>query len=679
MRFKPAVEAFAEKQEEAFTADDVVAAIRDRVIRLPPEPDFEVEDILEENEKLFVRTAGDESLIFVPRQTHFRGGHFLVVPTDSEVQGGYLVPGHRFLPFCAREMFPPQCRLSLEDGTQIPTRSIRLSLPEGTIYFSLMRPDEFMQYLVVDDPANTETLEQIMDGGTPPEWRLTVYDMTETYRRTGFRPGDAFVAEILSWREGSYRLKKISAEDRKPLQFAAARWYETLEKNILRRNEEWGPKDPPGEQIARAIWDCGPEALAAPGIHVGGFIGAMKELDLTSAEAGVFLWKKGEKPSFVGQSLFSGNVGSLDAILNDLAVSYDETEVEAFMRDALFHGGTRMDDVRDRILDRRATVFVDRRQKEAFQERMQELWDEVRGQYDRKADADKGPLRSELLAMIEAITETIRALDRKQTAVSDIPMDLLMALTSPMTILKQFVTSLNDSSALPSEDAEKIRGILGEMKFDIQRVSADLEAQTGRNSGGSRRERDQPAQARKVYQIKVSLKGIKPPIWRRILIGSDMTLRELHQVIQIAMGWTESHLHEFKIGSLRYGVAEDDGFGERPEDEEATLLADVVTGAKMKFRYEYDFGDSWIHELMVEKIVDPDAATPVPVCIGGARACPPEDCGGIHGYYDILETLRGPATSERQELREWLGGNYDAASFNMDAVNVVLRKMHPNA
>jgi hypothetical protein len=180
-----------------------------------------------------------------------------------------------------------------------------------------------------------------------------------------------------------------------------------------------------------------------------------------------------------------------------------------------------------------------------------------------------------------------------------------------------------------------------------------------------------------IYQIKVTLDESKPPIWRRILVRSDITLEELHNVIQaVMMGWADYHLHQFIVGETYYGVPDPDygGFVEM-RDESRVKLNQIVSGGKFKFRYEYDFGDSWLHNLLVEKILPPEPGQPYPVCIKGRRACPPEDVGGIWGYYGFLEAIQDPDHPRHEDYLEWIGGEFDPEAFDLDEANEALRAL----
>ena len=174
--------------------------------------------------------------------------------------------------------------------------------------------------------------------------------------------------------------------------------------------------------------------------------------------------------------------------------------------------------------------------------------------------------------------------------------------------------------------------------------------------------------AKKVIQFKVILKYIRPPIWRRIVLPDNITLGQLHDVIQVAMGWQNCHMHAFHFGDVRYTSQQASEMG--MENEEFVFLGRVIRRPKQKFVYEYDFGDSWLHEIVVEKVLSIDPQAKYPVCLAGARACPPEDCGSFSGYCGILDALKASKKNDDQkELLDWLGDGYDPERFDLEAVN----------
>ena len=175
-----------------------------------------------------------------------------------------------------------------------------------------------------------------------------------------------------------------------------------------------------------------------------------------------------------------------------------------------------------------------------------------------------------------------------------------------------------------------------------------------------------------IYQLKVTLLDTKPPIWRRLLVPVGLTLEVLHDVLQLAMGWTDSHLHEFRIGKKRFGKPDpDDELMDLPPvgDERTAHLFKVLGKARAKAVYTYDFGDNWEHAIVVEKVLPPEPGVAYPVCVGGKLRCPAEDCGSIPGYYNLLEVIRDPTHEEHEDMMDWLGGEYDPDAFSVDDVN----------
>jgi len=178
----------------------------------------------------------------------------------------------------------------------------------------------------------------------------------------------------------------------------------------------------------------------------------------------------------------------------------------------------------------------------------------------------------------------------------------------------------------------------------------------------------------RVYQLKITLRGSKPPIWRRVMVPATFNLYKLHQVIQAAMGWDDSHLHQFIIEGEYYSIPSPDDW-EPVIDERRYALTRIAPYENMKFVYEYDFGDSWEHIVLVEKILPAEAGRQYPVCIKGKRACPPEDVGGVWGYENFLEALGDPGHEEHERYQEWFDGEFDAEAFNLEAINIALQRV----
>lgn len=187
--------------------------------------------------------------------------------------------------------------------------------------------------------------------------------------------------------------------------------------------------------------------------------------------------------------------------------------------------------------------------------------------------------------------------------------------------------------------------------------------------------------AERLYQFKITLLESQPPIWRRIQV-KNCTLDKLHEHIQTAMGWTNSHLHQFEIDGERYGDPEllDDGFDDfECVDSTVTKISEIVPkdGKRFRFRYEYDFGDGWEHEVLFEGCLRAERGQRYPTCVEGERACPPEDVGGVWGYAEYLEALAAPKHEQHDEMLQWRGP-FDAEKFDSEEATKAMRRGLPD-
>lgn len=179
-----------------------------------------------------------------------------------------------------------------------------------------------------------------------------------------------------------------------------------------------------------------------------------------------------------------------------------------------------------------------------------------------------------------------------------------------------------------------------------------------------------------VWRIKITLCGLDPSIWRQFTVPDSITLGTLHDIIQVVMGWTNSHLHAFEIRKQRYERpypgSDFGGYGPKPHDERKVTLAALGLRARSKFQYEYDFGDGWQHELLLEKILPTDA--PTFVCEDGEYGCPPEDCGGPFNYPEVLVAAHDPTHPSHEHWKEWLG-DFDPFYFPLKEINKALTRI----
>jgi len=245
------------------------------------------------------------------------------------------------------------------------------------------------------------------------------------------------------------------------------------------------------------------------------------------------------------------------------------------------------------------------------------------------------------------------------------------AVTAPYVLDDATEQQLATARRVNDRDVRRALAALARLgAVTLTEDSAELTA-IGRH--GTRRVRGEPEPGDPVHQITVTLaEVVGPPVWRRLLIPAAMPLSSLHDVIQTAMGWQDHHLHSFTDGTRTYGFPDPElGF----VDERSVRFGDLDVD-RGSIRYSYDFGDDWEHEIVVEAVGVAEPGERYPRCIGGAGACPPEDCGGTWGYASLRETLADPHHDDHDEMLEWLGldraDQFDAADFDFDEVNAAL-------
>jgi hypothetical protein len=177
-----------------------------------------------------------------------------------------------------------------------------------------------------------------------------------------------------------------------------------------------------------------------------------------------------------------------------------------------------------------------------------------------------------------------------------------------------------------------------------------------------------------VHELRVTLLDVTPTVWRLIRVPSALPLSTVHAVIQLAFGWEDRHLHEWRVGDVTYGLSDEDSWGEDLADESIAVLGEIAP-VDSALRYDYDFGDGWEHLVEVMAVVPYDGNVAPVACLAGARACPPEDCGGPSGYEHLLDALRDPDDAEHEEVVEWLGDSFDPAAFDRTSVNHRLEQL----
>ena len=185
------------------------------------------------------------------------------------------------------------------------------------------------------------------------------------------------------------------------------------------------------------------------------------------------------------------------------------------------------------------------------------------------------------------------------------------------------------------------------------------------------------------FQLRMELQGVDPAVWRRVLVPGGVRLSTLSAVLVATMGWTDSHLHAFQIGDRRYARLNDDDVDFDTEDEvdETDVTVAEVLGpldgppGQSAFLYQYDFGDDWEHEVVIERSFTTAVGLKFAVCLDGANACPPEDVGGAYHYREFMAAVGDPTHPDHQPLLDWIGGSFDPTAFDLATTNAVLQRL----
>ena len=187
--------------------------------------------------------------------------------------------------------------------------------------------------------------------------------------------------------------------------------------------------------------------------------------------------------------------------------------------------------------------------------------------------------------------------------------------------------------------------------------------------------RSQPG-AHSALRLRIQLEDVDPAVWRRLLVPGTVKLAKLGQMLVVAMGWNNSHLHAFRVGDTSYGMQDDDD-DDFPDDEIDEQSVTVLQALRehQTFTFDYDFGDGWEHEVVIEELIHSDSGLKFAVCLDGERACPPDDVGGPGGYAAFLEAVADTDHDEHADFLEWVGGSFDPAEFDVANANVLLQKL----
>ncbi|MDR2537695.1 MAG: plasmid pRiA4b ORF-3 family protein, partial [Treponema sp.] len=546
-----------------------------------------------------------------------------------------------------------------------------------------------------DQPSNFEVLGSNEVSGRS-RIQITVFDLRALYHEWGFKRGDAILCETHDWTEGIYTISYLSAEKRRALMASSARWISALETGFRKVFDTRGFVEEIDEQIAYAYYYAGPAILKTPPIHLGGFIELTNKVHILSMGFETKLWYDKDlkfsqylKDADSGQPSQVAAPGSMEALLDELNAPCSVVEIEAFMRDEFFRrkGIIAPDELGDyteavvlRIFRDHAKQFSEQ-QWSAIEKLFSKLWTKVSKSYNYFQDQVGGKVRNGLLVILEDYFEWMEGLSRRFTISADSPAQYVAGLGQYIASFTSYFELLNNIGPDDEQDAKELYEILPHINETIEMMKQSAEEQFSAETPQRPQLRlvqpddDKP---KHIFVFRITLKDIKPLIWRTVQVPGCFTLGELHYVIQDVMDWTDTHPHCFEINGVRYSSNSDDEYTSlnmELEDEHAYTLDSLNLADKQRFTYVYNSGDPWVHHILVSKIMPSSDFSETdwryPLCLSGKRSCPPEDCGGLPGYERLVEAFNAPTKKESRELLAYYP-NFDPDFFDVDVINKIL-------
>lgn len=674
---------FLEKRKKDFELEEVLEYVAKKSRDDEPVSEILLGEILEQSG--FVFGDEDDFTHYRTRYGFFKGAQFRIVPLKEEIDLGVLVPGHRFIPFISGAILPLEAILSV-NGKKLPTRKVKWVLEDLRKYFLFYGSYKMINYLVADDEVNSSVF--VLPPSLGQKVNISVFDLKNFYRSTGFKPGNALMVTVKDWLTGELDIRKCTAEEEQVSLPVARKWMDEIAEALMDTIDVDGTEiHDAEEQLAVMYWMADDWVRVNPPMTFSAFFNQQREIRVQECGQRVLFWPADSNLSedIYSDAAMEGLFGDhedvdeseLDYFLRMLGVSISQDEVEAYMRDALYAGENDSDAVLARVIQGRVLEFGDAEAQAAFHRLWKEVWEEVCQVYSRKMDTVAGPIRAAFLKINDQCLAFLRWLDAQGLMPHELPMHEMTELANLSGMISSAIMMMNDPDEADLQSSNELGMLLPQLEQAVEVICGRVVDQLdGASSKPKKAKAIKPKSCDEVYQLKIQLKGSKPPIWRRVVVPSTILLEDLHDVIQISMGWTNNHLHQFKQGNTFYQPdAEDDlfGFGRIEQiDSHGVALSELLCKEKQKIEYEYDFGDSWEHTITLEKSTPSDGKIVHPTCIKGLRACPPEDCGGIWGYYNMLEALADKKHPEHEEIVDWFGDEFEAEAFDLADVNARL-------
>jgi hypothetical protein len=631
------------------------------------------------------------------------GSRLLSKITPLEIKRGIFIAGHRFEPYRDPGIAPWEIALAPQNGTAFSSRSIPFSVKDTAIYFTFFGQAVMLSLLIEQEPSNAKALSSA--GASDALVRLKAFDMEAFYAESGLAVGDYLDLELVDHEGSRFLVRPLKAASIAPERRKA--WYAAIGEGVEIAMRNLGrPVDPPS--FIEATFEAAPAWVREePAAAFSEYFNESKAVQVKEFGGQVFMWGSGAS---IPELLMSGDSpgrprndadddeeDELSLHLADLGFSLDTDEIAAFVRDALWRGEG-IEEALGRCFIGAAEIGLSKRKLDTLLVEVRAFAQGVAAAWDRSAEHPAAArMRSALLDIYSPFLFWMRRLGALVSSPSDLDTEEFSLLSTTMQGICELIVNLGEGQVSEPGDLaefEEQLATLGEMISELmagiegtlagnsrrRRSSASGTRGGGKTPGKARRPKGKRAarpSSRKLYTFEARIADIEPPIRRRLVVPGNRSLAELHTILQDAFGWTDSHLHLFRIRDETFGLPSPEN-DEPLIDERNIRLDELSLRVRSKIEYVYDYGDDWAHELVVvaARNAAPGEDEEAPICSEAERASPPEDCGGFPGYMDLLEALAKPE-EERDEdessLVEWAEG-WDAESCDLAEINKALER-----
>ncbi len=654
-----------------------------------------------------VVTAGRK---IIPKATNLAGSCVLARLSQDELQDGVVFPAQRLLGLAPPWIPVADYRFQAPDGTSYRQRRVGRSLQEVSGHLSLLIPEDLLTAAACDEPATAGSRgREHID--------LPAVEISELLAGTADEDPPFVKFQLESFSEARFGLTLVPAAELQGRQRQVRRWIEWMDRELMRAFERYGPNTDAATQLAFA-YVHGPKTMRLhPRLALEQYLELTDKVAAYAFNGVPILWHADAEPEpelvFPGFAPARGDRDSLDAILEDLGIDLNESELTAFFRDAVLRGAANPEEPLRRALAGREMRFHDALQRESFEELVRELWERLAAAPVTAAERLATGLRERILGLIVAQRRWLVSLDRRGIDPAEFPMDETSRLAQLSGRLSQFIVLLNSPESLDEFTLKRYESLVERLaealeaaraqlqaalepnglwhtpetrraQFEIVRPEVARTAETGRRSeadaAASSEEAplcddDLPPPPRRPpcrwrYRLEVLLSIAAPRVRREVELPGTLTLGELQVLVQQLFGWHGCSVPAFEVGETTYtsrGAA----------DAHRHFLQDVAPAVGGELRCVHCYDLQWRIRLTVMQIkpgVEPGLSPGFVRCISAEGADPPQDIGCVEAYRDLLGAASDPSHEEYAFASEWLGPEFDPELVDLETINRRLRE-----